>query len=116
MEDCLFCKIAQGEMSAAFVYEDDYVVIFNDISPQAPIHLLAVPKKHISSVDALSKEDGHLVGHIFLVIAEQMRKLGMNSEENGYRIVTNTGRNGGQTVDHIHFHVLAGRNLQWPPG
>ena len=116
MEDCLFCKIANGEIETSFVYEDEQVVVFNDISPHAPVHLLVVPKKHIASLDAIKSEDSLLIGHIFQVIGEQMRLRGFNQFQEGYRVVSNMGEKGGQTVGHIHFHILAGRNLQWPPG
>lgn len=116
MENCLFCQISSGKIPSEIFYEDDDIVMFHDIHPQAPVHFLVVPKKHISSVDALSEEDKQLTGHIFLMISAQMKKLGLSEPQEGYRIVTNMGAKGGQTVGHIHFHVLAGRNLQWPPG
>jgi len=116
VEDCLFCKIANKEIATEIIFEDDKVMIFNDINPQAPVHLLVIPKKHIASLDAIETEDSLLIGHIFQVIKEQMRLRGFNNIKEGYRVVTNLGENGGQTVGHVHFHVLAGRNLQWPPG
>ena len=114
MEDCLFCKIAAGEIPSNKLYEDDTLLVFYDIDPQAPVHFLVIPKRHISSAAALTEEDAALLGHIYAVIAEQCRKLGVS--ENGYRVVTNVGVDGDQSVKHLHFHVLAGRSLAWPPG
>jgi histidine triad (HIT) family protein len=113
MEDCLFCKMVRGEIPVNKVYEDDQMLAFYDIDPQAPVHFLAVPKKHIASPADITPEDGALVGHIFAVIAQLSRELGL---ENGYRVVTNCGKDGGQSVPHLHFHVLAKRSLAWPPG
>lgn len=113
MTDCLFCKIAKGEIPSEIVYEDEKVVVFKDINPQAPVHLLLIPRKHIPSADDINEENSYLIGHIFLVakrLAEE-EKL-----DQGYRIVNNCKDHGGQTVDHIHFHLLAGRQLLWPPG
>lgn len=114
MEDCLFCKIAAGEIPSNKLYEDDTLLAFYDIDPQAPVHFLVIPKQHISSAAALTEENAQLLGHIYAVIAEQCRKLGV--DEKGYRVVTNVGEDGGQSVKHLHFHVLAGRSLAWPPG
>ena len=114
MEDCLFCKIAAGEIPSNKLYEYDTLLAFYDIDPQAPVHFLVIPKKHIASAAALTEDDAALLGHIYAVIAEQCRKLGV--AENGYRVVTNVGEDGGQSVKHLHFHVLAGRSLAWPPG
>lgn len=114
MEDCLFCKIAAGEIPSNKLYEDETLLAFYDIDPQAPVHFLVIPKKHIASAAALTEEDAQLLGHIYAVIAEQCRKLGV--DEKGYRVVTNVGEDGGQSVKHLHFHVLAGRSLAWPPG
>lgn len=113
MEDCLFCKIAAGQIPSKRLYEDDRVLAFYDIDPQAPVHFLVVPKKHIASPAALTEEDGELVGHIYAVIAGLAAKLGL---EGGYRVVANSGDDAGQSVHHLHFHVLAGRSLAWPPG
>ena len=113
MEDCLFCKMADGAIPVRKVYEDDTVLAFYDIDPQAPVHFLVIPKKHIASPADISAEDGALVGHIFEVIASLSRELGLAK---GYRVVTNCGKDGGQSVQHLHFHVLAGRSLAWPPG
>ena len=112
--DCLFCKIAAGEIPSTKVYEDDLVYAFRDIEPQAPVHILIIPKKHISSVNEINDENCAIVGHIFKVAAEIAKNEGI--AEDGYRIVTNIGENGGQTVKHLHYHMLGGRSLQWPPG
>ena len=114
MEDCLFCKIAAGQIPSNKQYEDETLLAFYDIDPQAPVHFLVIPKRHIASAAALTKEDAALLGHVFAVIAAQCKKFGI--AENGYRVVTNVGRDGGQSVGHLHFHVLAGRSLAWPPG
>ena len=112
--DCLFCKIAAGEIPSTKVYEDDVVYAFRDIEPQAPVHVLIIPKTHISSVNDINEENCEIVGHIFKVAAEIAKNEGI--AEDGYRIVTNIGKNGGQTVGHLHYHMLGGRSLQWPPG
>lgn len=105
--------MARGEIPVKKVYEDDSVLAFYDIDPKAPVHFLVIPKKHIASPAAITAEDGALVGHVFEVIASLSRELGL---ENGYRVVTNCGKDGGQSVPHLHFHVLAKRSLAWPPG
>lgn len=109
--DCLFCKIAAGEIPSAKVYEDDRVLVFKDINPVAPVHLLAIPKEHIQSVDAVDASNCELVGYIFTVIAKVAKEQGMT---NGYRVVSNTGADGGQSVPHLHFHILGGKELAWP--
>lgn len=114
MEDCIFCKIVRGEIPCDKVYEDDRVLSFKDISPEAPVHVLIVPKKHISSINELKKEDEDLIGYIYTTAKNIAEQLGVS--ENGYRIVSNCGEDGGQTVPHIHFHFLGGRKLNWPPG
>lgn len=114
MSECLFCKIGAGEIPSNKLYEDDQLLAFYDIDPQAPVHFLVIPKTHIASVAALTEADSALLGHVFAVIANLCRELGV--EENGYRVVTNIGADGGQSVPHLHFHVLAGRSLAWPPG
>ena len=114
MEDCLFCKIIKGEIPSKKVYEDEDVLAFYDISPEAPIHFLVIPKDHIKSVNELNEKNADIISHIFLVINKLVREL--NISETGYRIVNNCGKDGGQTVDHIHFHVLGQRDLKWPPG
>ncbi len=114
MNDCLFCKIIAGDIPSEKVYEDSEVLAFRDIEPQAPVHIIIIPKVHIPSANELSEENCGIVGKIFAVAAKLAKELGFS--EAGYRIVNNCGKNGGQTVGHIHFHLLGGRNLQWPPG
>jgi histidine triad (HIT) family protein len=113
-EDCLFCGIARGDEAANVVYEDDDVIAFEDINPQAPEHLLIVPKRHIASVNELRTEDETLVGQLYTVA----RSIAESKEfaENGYRLVMNCGDDAHQSVDHLHLHCLAGRELDWPPG
>lgn len=111
--DCLFCKIAAGQIPSKKVYEDDQVLAFYDIDPQAPVHFLVIPKEHISGADAITAENSAVVAHIYEVIAKVAKELKL---ENGFRVVSNVGADGGQTVPHLHFHVLAGRSLAWPPG
>lgn len=113
MADCLFCKIANHELDSSYIYEDDMVVAFNDIQPQAPVHFLVVPKKHIESLDAATEEDKELIAHIMLKIPELARQQGI---ETGYRVVINNGLDAFQTVKHLHFHVLGKRKMTWPPG
>lgn len=113
MMDCLFCKIAAGKIPSNKVYEDDQVLAFYDIDPQAPVHFLVIPKAHISGADAITAENSAVVAHIYEVIAKIAKELKL---ENGFRVVSNVGADGGQTVPHLHFHVLAGRSLAWPPG
>lgn len=114
VKECPFCNIIQGKLSAKKVYEDDKVFAFRDINPQAPTHILVVPKKHIRSLDELTKEDNSLIGHIFLVCSQIARENGL--ADFGYRIVANCGTGAGQSVFHIHFHLLGGRRMTWPPG
>ena len=113
MTDCIFCKIANGEIDSKVVYEDDMIFAFEDSNPQAPTHVLFIPKKHISHIDEISEQDKELIGHIFLKISEISKKLNL---EKGFRVVVNNKEDGGQSVDHVHFHLLGGRSLQWPPG
>ena len=112
--DCLFCKIVAGDIPSAKVYEDDKVYAFRDIEPQAPTHILIIPKEHIASANELTEENASIVGHIFAVAAKIAKEEGI--AEGGYRIVNNCGEDGGQTVKHLHFHMLGGRSLAWPPG
>ena len=112
--NCIFCKIASGQMQANLVHEDERSVAFMDINPQAPMHLLVIPREHIESVSALSPESDELVGHLFRVAAKLAKDNGVG--DGGYRTVINTGPDAGQTVFHIHVHVLGGRSLGWPPG
>ena len=114
MSDCLFCKIIAGEIPSKKVYEDDLCYAFYDINPQAPTHVLVVPKQHIQSVSAVTEENATIVGHIFAVVAKLAEELGFAGT--GYRVVSNIGEAGQQTVPHLHFHVLAGRDMTWPPG
>lgn len=114
MVDCIFCKIISGEIPSKKLYEDDKVYAFYDINPEAPVHFLVIPKEHIESANTLNTENINIVAHIFTVINKLTKEL--NISDKGYRIVNNCGEDGGQTVHHIHFHVLGGRNLQWPPG
>ena len=112
MSDCLFCKIIAGEIPSSKVYEDEVCYAFNDIDPQAPTHFLVIPKVHIPSVSAVTGENAPAVGHIFAVIAQLAKELGLES----YRVVSNIGEQAGQSVFHLHFHVLSGRDMTWPPG
>ncbi|MBM7560714.1 HIT domain-containing protein [Fusibacter tunisiensis] len=114
MSDCLFCKIVKGDIPSTKVYEDEWVYAFKDIQPEAPVHILIVPKVHLDSIAKASEKDVKLLGHIQLVAAEIARSEGL--EEAGYRLVTNIGEDGGQTVQHLHYHLLGGRTLKWPPG
>lgn len=108
MNDCLFCKIIAGEIPSKKVYEDDLVYVFEDINPAAPIHYLLIPKEHIADASEITPENSHLVAHIFEVIAKLAKDLNL---ENGFRVVNNCGKDAGQTVFHIHFHLIAGREL-----
>lgn len=113
MSDCLFCKIIAGEIPSNKVYEDDEILAFNDVAPQAPVHFLIVPKKHMASLDDTTDEDAALLAHIMLKIKDIAKDLDL---ENGYRVVINTGEDGMQSVKHLHVHVLGKRRLLWPPG
>lgn len=113
MENCLFCKIIKGEIPSTKVYENDYVYAFLDIEPQAPFHAVIVPKIHIASANEINADNSIYVAKIFEAVAEIAKQENL---ENGYRVVNNCGEDGGQTVGHIHFHLLARRNLAWPPG
>ncbi len=114
MNMCIFCKIINNEIPCTKVYEDDKILAFRDINPAAPVHVLIIPKKHITSVNEINEDNAEVVGHIFAIAAKLAKELGVDS--NGYRVVTNVGTQGGQTVEHLHFHLLGGRNLGWPPG
>lgn len=113
MSDCLFCKIIAGEIPSRKVYEDDKVLAFYDIDPKAPVHFLVIPKEHIASAAEITAENAPLVGYIFQVIARLSKEQNF---KDGFRVVSNIGPSGGQTVPHLHFHVLAGRDMAWPPG
>lgn len=106
--DCLFCKIIAGEIPSTKVYEDDKVLAFRDIAPKAPTHILVIPKTHIAGVDEITPENSAIVSHIFEVIAKIAKDEGLNG---GYRVVSNIGEDGGQTVRHLHFHILGGKKL-----
>ena len=108
MENCLFCKIIKGEIPSTKVYEDEKILAFRDIAPQAPTHILVIPKEHIGGVDELGENNSAVVSHIFVKIAEIAKNEGLT---NGYRVVSNIGEDGGQTVRHLHFHILGGEKL-----
>ena len=114
MEDCLFCKIINGDIPSERVYEDDYVYAFKDIDPVAPVHVLIVPKEHIASANEITAENSPVVSKIFEAAAIIAKENGIDA--NGYRIVNNCGELAGQTVKHLHFHLIGGRDLSWPPG
>ena len=114
MAECIFCRIAAGGIPAAIVYQDDMVVAFRDINPKAPVHILAIPRKHIPSLSSLSPEDDALVGRLVRIAAQLADED--SAAERGFRVVANCGPEAGQSVDHVHFHLLAGRPLGWPPG
>lgn len=113
--DCLFCKISSGEIPSNFIYEDESVAAFRDINPQAPIHILIVPKKHVENISALQAEDKDLAAHILVDVIPKLAK-DLQIDEKGFRVVVNTGKEGGQTVNHLHFHLIGGRSMTWPPG
>lgn len=112
MSDCLFCKIAAGEIPSTKVYEDELVYAFHDIDPQAPVHFLVIPKTHIPSCGAITAENSAVVSRAFEVISKITREMGVTD----FRVVSNCGQQAGQSVPHLHFHVLAGRDMTWPPG
>jgi histidine triad (HIT) family protein len=112
MSDCLFCKIAAGEIPAAVVSKDDEFLAFRDINPQAPIHLLAIPLKHVASLN--EAKDAAMLGALMQFARDVAREAGMANK--GYRVVANTNHDGGQTVNHLHLHILGGREMHWPPG
>ncbi len=111
--DCIFCKIAKGEIPSRKAYEDDSVLAFYDLEPQAPVHILIIPKEHISSCADVTAENSAVISHIFEVAAQLGKELGL---DRGYRIVNNCGEDGGQTVKHLHFHLMGGRQFTWPAG
>ncbi len=114
MMDCLFCKIAAGEIPSDKVYEDEFVYAFNDISPAAPCHVLIIPKEHIASANDITDENAGVISEIFKIAKKIAIEKGI--AEKGYRIVNNCGEDGGQSVKHLHFHLIGGRSLAWPPG
>lgn len=113
MQDCIFCKIINKEIPAEIVYEDDTVLVFKDIRPAAPVHLLLIPKKHIPTFFELEEEDAKLLGDLHIAAAGVARQMGL---EKGFRLVSNCNQDAGQLVFHIHYHLMAGRTLHWPPG
>ncbi len=113
MSDCLFCAIASGDIPATVVYSDHQVVVFRDLNPQAPTHVLAIPRTHYTNADALATAEPVLAGTLLAAVGTVARAEGLTD---GYRVVFNTGSHGGQTVDHVHAHLLGGRQLTWPPG
>lgn len=114
MDNCLFCKIIAGEIPGTFIYEDDRLVVLQDIAPQAPHHYLIIPRKHIRTTLDLAVEDNDLVGHVYQVASQLAAQLGF--AEGGFRVVNNCNEGAGQTVWHLHFHLLGGRTMTWPPG
>lgn len=113
MNDCLFCKIINGDIPSSKVYEDDTVYAFNDIDPQAPVHILIIPKEHIKSAAEINADNSNIVAHIFEAAAKIAEEKGLSD---GFRIVSNCGDSAGQSVKHLHFHMLSGRDFTWPPG
>lgn len=111
--DCVFCKIVAGEIPSKKAYEDDVCLAFYDLGPQAPVHVLLIPKQHIGSISEITEANSAVVAHIFEVAGRLAKELGL---ENGYRVVSNCGEDGGQSVPHLHFHLLGGRAMGWPPG
>lgn len=114
MADCIFCQIIRREIPAKIAYEDDQALAFSDNNPQAPTHILIIPKRHLATLSDMATEDASLIGHLFHVAAQLARERGV--AEAGYRTVINTNRQAGQSVFHIHVHLLGGRAMQWPPG
>lgn len=114
MSECLFCRIVARTIPSKIVFEDDVAVAFEDVNPQAPVHVLVVPRRHVGSIAELQAADAGLMGHLMVAGAAIAKQKGVS--ESGYRIVINTGKNGGQTVFHLHLHVLGGRPMHWPPG
>ena len=113
-ENCIFCKISSGEIPSNKVYEDEEAIAFHDLTPQAPIHVLVIPREHLDSLNDTGKSDESLLGHLLHLVPKIANQLGV--AENGFRTVINTGVDGGQSVSHLHLHLLGGRILQWPPG
>jgi histidine triad (HIT) family protein len=114
VNSCLFCRIVEGTIPADIVFQDEHALAFRDINPQAPIHILIIPKRHVASLHDSAPEDGDLLAHLLLLCKKIAHRQGLG--ESGYRVVTNVGRDAGQTVLHMHLHVLGGRHLSWPPG
>jgi len=114
MSDCLFCGIVDGKVKANVVYQDDFIVAFKDIAPKAPVHILIIPRKHLVSVSNIAEQDHGLIGQIFQVAARLAREQGIAGS--GFRVVVNSGADAGQSVFHLHYHLLGGRQMSWPPG
>jgi len=114
MKQCIFCRISAHEAPAQIIWEDDDIMVFHDISPQAPQHILIIPKQHLENLDDMQPNQQPLLGKMLFIAKEQAKKLGL--KDKGYRLVINTGREGGQAVYHLHMHLLGGRPLRWPPG
>lgn len=114
MSACIFCRIVEGSIPAKIVYQDEHTLAFDDINPQAPVHTLVIPKRHVPSVLELAEADRVLLGHLLLTCSRIAKEKGLL--ETGFRVVANTGRDGGQTVFHLHLHVMGGRHMTWPPG
>ncbi|WP_346681998.1 histidine triad nucleotide-binding protein [Megasphaera stantonii] len=112
MEDCLFCKIIKGEIPSTKVYEDDNFFAFKDIAPVAPVHVLVIPKKHVASIAALTENDADVAGNMLFAIQKVAQELGLDKD--GYRVIFNTGEKAGQTVHHMHAHILGGKEMAWP--
>lgn len=114
MANCIFCKIASGEIESKVAYSDSTIVAFHDVTPQAPCHILLIPRKHVAFLSDLTAEDEQVAGHIVRIAAQLAAQEGI--AESGFRLVANCGANAGQSVDHVHFHLLGGRRMTWPPG
>jgi histidine triad (HIT) family protein len=114
VSECLFCRIIQGSIPAKVIFQDEHTLAFDDINPQAPVHSLIIPKRHVTSVHDLEETDQPLLGRLLVTCNTVAKQKGLS--ERGFRLVANTGRDGGQTVSHLHFHVLGGRHMGWPPG
>jgi len=113
-QDCLFCKITQGEIPTNIIYQDDLVVAFDDIHPKAPVHKLIIPRKHIATINDLTPEDNELIGHMMQVAKKLAKEFEV--DQSGYRVIMNCNKDAGQEVFHLHMHLLGGRALTWPPG
>ncbi|HLS90239.1 MAG TPA: histidine triad nucleotide-binding protein [Limnochordia bacterium] len=113
-KDCIFCRIVSGEIPSEKVYEDGTVTAFKDINPVAPVHILVIPNRHIPSLAHVQESDRELLGHLLVALTKVATSQGL--DQRGYRVVVNTGQDGGQAVGHIHFHLLGGRSMAWPPG
>ncbi len=114
MSECIFCRVAAGTLPSKVIHEDEQAVAFEDTNPQAPVHFLVIPRKHVVSIGEMHQGDSGLLGHLMLTCAKIAKERGLTAS--GYRVVTNTGPNAGQSVFHLHLHVLGGRPMAWPPG